>query len=216
MDPEVKATLKMSYDQQARLRAGDTVQSWKVDEMDRFLARLQADDKGTGQRILDLGSGPGHQAIYLKNHGCHVSCVDLSDEMVNICLQKGLEAFVMDFYTLELEPESFDAIWTMNALLHVPKDSLLQVLANIERVLKPDGFLYIGLYGGYESEGIWENDSYRPQRFFAFYEDEHIQRIVSEVFYIEHLSVLPMEGMQADYQSIFARKTQQKPLSGPK
>lgn len=216
MDPGVKATLKMSYDQQARLRDGDTIQSWKVDEMDRFLARLQAADKGSGQRIVDLGSGPGHQAIYLKNHGCQVTCVDLSDEMVNICLQKGLEAFAMDFYTLDLEPESFDAIWTMNALLHVPKDSFLQVLANMERVLKPDGYLYMGLYGGYESEGIWENDSYKPQRFFSFYEDEHIQRKVSEIFDIEHFSVLPMEGMQVDYQSIFARKKQANPLSGPK
>ena len=216
MDPEVKATLKMSYDQHARLRDGETVQSWKVDEMDRFLARLQAADKGSGQRILDLGSGPGHQAIYLKNHGCQVTCVDLSDEMVNICLQKGLEAFAMDFCTLDLEPESFDAIWTMNALLHVPKDSLLQVLANMERVLKPDGFVYLGLYGGYESEGILENDTYRPQRFFSFYEDEHIQRKVTEVFDIEHFSVLPMEGMQVDYQSILAREKQPNPLSGTK
>ncbi|MDQ0875538.1 SAM-dependent methyltransferase [Paenibacillus sp. V4I3] len=216
MDPEVKATLKMSYDQHARLRDGDTVQSWKVDEMDRFLARLQAADRGSELRILDLGSGPGHQAIYLKNHGYHVTCVDLSEEMVNICLEKGLEAFAMDFYTLDLEPESFDAIWTMNALLHVPKDSLLQVLVNLERVLKQDGFLYMGLYGGYESEGIWKDDAYRPQRFFAFYEDEHIQRKVTEVFDIEHFSVLPIEGMKVDYQSVLARKKKPNPLLAPK
>ncbi|KRF13349.1 class I SAM-dependent methyltransferase [Paenibacillus sp. Soil787] len=216
MDHGVKATLKLSYDQHARSRDGNTVQSWKVEEMDRFMARLQAADKGKGQRILDLGSGPGHQAMYLKNHGCQVTCVDLSDEMVNICREKGLEALAMDVYTLDLESESFDAIWTMNALLHVPKDSFLQVLANMERVLKPDGFLYLGLYGGYESEGIWENDTYSPQRFFAFYEDEHVQRKVSEVFDIEHFSVLPMEGMQADYQSIFVRKKHQKPPSGAK
>ncbi|WP_261300836.1 class I SAM-dependent methyltransferase [Paenibacillus andongensis] len=216
MDPGVKATLKLSYDQHARSRDGVSVQSWKVEEMDRFLAWLQSVDKGSGQRILDLGSGPGHQAIYLKNHGCEVTCVDLSDEMVNICREKGLEAFVMDFYSLDLESESFDAIWTMNALLHVPKDSFLQVLSNMERVLKPDGILYLGLYGGFESEGIWENDTYRPQRFFAFYEDKHIQRKISEVFDIEYFSVLPMEGTQVDYQSIFAKKKKSNLFSGPK
>ncbi|WP_175532258.1 bifunctional 2-polyprenyl-6-hydroxyphenol methylase/3-demethylubiquinol 3-O-methyltransferase UbiG [Paenibacillus sp. yr247] len=207
----MKQTIKMSYDQQARLRDGIAVQSWKVTEMDRFLARLHAADHRGGKRILDLGSGPGHQASYLQKNGCQVSCVDLSEEMVNICREKGLDALAMDFYTLDLEPESYDAVWTMNALLHVPKSSLLQVLKNIERVLKPDGFLYMGLYGGYESEGIWENDSYRPQRFFSFYEDEHIQNKVREVFDIEHFSVLQMEDMQLNYQSIIAKKKQLNP-----
>lgn len=69
----------------------------------------------------------------------------------------------------------------------------------------------IGLYGGYESEGIWEDDTYRPQRFFSFYEDEHIQRVVNEVFDIESFTVIHMEGMQADYQSIIAKKKQLNP-----
>ncbi|MGO4277136.1 class I SAM-dependent methyltransferase, partial [Paenibacillus sp. TAF58] len=78
MDSGVKATLKLSYDQHARLRNGDSVQSWKVEEMDRFLAWLQTADKGKGQRILDLGSGPGHQSVYLKNHGYQITCIDIS------------------------------------------------------------------------------------------------------------------------------------------
>jgi SAM-dependent methyltransferase len=172
---------------------------------------LSCHHKDSGNRIVDLGSGPEHQANYLQNNGCEVTCVDLSEEMVSICREKGLEAFAMDFHTLDFALESFDAVWTMNALLHVPKDSLLQVLKNIEGVLKPDGFMYMGLYGGYESEGIWENDTYRPQRFFSFCEDEHIQEKVSEVFDIEQFAVLPIEGMQTDYQSIIARKRQLNP-----
>jgi SAM-dependent methyltransferase len=177
--------------------------------MDRVIAKLQAADHG--KKMVDLGSGPGHQATYLQKNGCAVTCIDISDEMVRKCKEKGLEAYVMDFFTLELEPASFDVVWTMNALLHVPKDSLTQVLNQIDRILKPDGFLYMGLYGGYESEGIWAEDSYRPQRFFAFYEDEHIQRKVSEVFDIEQFDVLPMEGMTVHYQAIIARKKQPNP-----
>ncbi|MBD0383030.1 class I SAM-dependent methyltransferase [Paenibacillus sedimenti] len=204
MDIEVKQILKESYDQQAQQRDKSEVQTWKVNEMDMMISILQTGD--SGKKVLDLGSGPGHQATYLQEHGCDVTCVDLSEEMVRICKDKGLEAYTMDFYSLDLEPETFDAVWTMNALLHVPKQSLKQVLVGIERVLKPNGLLYLGMYGGYESEGIWEEDSYRPQRFFAFYDDEHIQRIVGEVFEIEQFRVLPMEGMTVHYQSIIARK----------
>ncbi|MDU0200353.1 MULTISPECIES: class I SAM-dependent methyltransferase [Paenibacillus] len=209
-DSGVKQVLKASYDQQARQRDGETMQQWKIDELNDFLARL---DKagGSSKRVLDLGSGPGHQADYLREHGCEVVCIDLSEEMVAICREKGLEAYVMDFFALDLQPASFDAVWSMNTLLHVPKDNLLQVLRNVERVLKPDGFFYLGLYGGYESEGIWENDSYRPQRFFAFYEDEHIQKKVREVFALERFHVLQMPEMQPNYQSIIAKRRQLNP-----
>lgn len=203
-DSGVKQVLKASYDQQARQRNGETMQSWKIDELNGFLARLE---KGGGsKRVLDLGSGPGHQADYLREHGCEVVCIDLSEEMVAICREKGLEAYAMDFFALDLQLALFDAVWSMNTLLHVPKDNLLEVLRNVESVLKPDGFFYLGLYGGYESEGIWENDAYRPQRFFAFYEDAHIQKKVSEVFDIERFNVLQMPEMQPDYQSIIAKK----------
>ena len=206
-DTQVKHILKTSYDQQAQLRNQSKVESWKVAEMAKFLAHVQP-----SATVVDLGSGPGHQAEYLQQHGCEMTCIDLSAEMVNICRQKGLKAEAMDFYALALTPASFDAVWTMNALLHVPKASLRLVLEQIEQVLKPGGLLYMGLYGGYASEGIWEEDNYKPQRFFAFYEDAHIQRLVSEVFDIEHFAIVPMgDGMKLHYQSIIARKKQVQP-----
>jgi SAM-dependent methyltransferase len=209
-DSEVKQVLKASYDQQARQRNGETMQSWKIDELSGFLERLEKSG-GSSKRVLDLGSGPGHQADYLREHGCEVVCIDLSEEMVAICREKGLEAYVKDFFALDLQPASFDAVWSMNTLLHVPKDNLLEVLRNVESVLQPDGIFYLGLYGGYESEGIWKNDSYRPQRFFAFYEDAHIQQKVGEVFDIERFNVLQMPDMQPDYQSIIAKRKQLNP-----
>ncbi|MZQ87200.1 methyltransferase domain-containing protein [Paenibacillus sp. 5J-6] len=206
----VKQVLRASYDQQARQRNGETMQSWKIDELSGFLVRLEKSG-GNSKRVLDLGSGPGHQAEYLREHGCEVVCIDLSEEMVAICREKRLEAHVMDFFDLDLQPASFDAVWSMNTLLHVPKDNLQDVLRKVERVLKPGGFFYLGLYGGYESEGIWENDSYRPQRFFAFYEDAHIQQKVGEVFDVERFNVLQMPDMQPNYQSIIAKRKEKNP-----
>ncbi|UJF35845.1 class I SAM-dependent methyltransferase [Paenibacillus hexagrammi] len=209
----MKLQLKETYDHNARFRDTTKVQSWKIAEMDRFIAKLQ--EAGLGRRVLDLGSGPGQQAMYLQDHGCEVHCVDLSDEMVRICKEKGLEATVMDFYSLDLEQLSFDAVWCMNALLHVPKDSLGKVLGQVEKVIKPDGFVYMGLYGGYESEGIWEDDDYLPQRFFSFYEDDHIQHRVNEVFTISEFYSMPVEGSRLQYQAMVAWKKQNNPLKNP-
>jgi hypothetical protein len=51
-------------------------------------------------------------------------------------------------------------------------------------VLKPTGLFYMGVYGGREFEGIWQEDFYTPKRFFSFYLDHRIQEVVSEFFEI--------------------------------
>jgi hypothetical protein len=94
----------------------------------------------------------------------------------------------------------------MNSLLHVPKSSLVSVLNNIKQIIKSGGYFYIWVYGGYNFEGVWDEDPYSPNRFFSFYQDEEIKEVVSKEFEIIHFDIVPMGGMRADYQSIILRK----------
>jgi SAM-dependent methyltransferase len=48
-----------------------------------------------------LGYGPGRDAICFQNKGFDVTCVDISTEMIKLCKEKGLKAFVMDFENLD-------------------------------------------------------------------------------------------------------------------
>ena len=41
-----------------------------------------------------------------------------------------------------------------------------KALENVCTVLKPAGLFYLGMYGGYDFEGIWDKDIYTPKRFF--------------------------------------------------
>jgi ubiquinone/menaquinone biosynthesis C-methylase UbiE len=85
-----------------------------------------------------------------------VTCIDLSNEMVNLCQEKGLNAHVMDFYDLQFPDQSFDAVFALNCLLHVPKANLESVLKEVHRVLRDGGLFFCGVYGGQDTEGIWE------------------------------------------------------------
>ena len=67
--------------------------------------------------------------------------------MVKLCLQKGLNAYVMDFLGLDFPASSFDAIYSLNCLLHVPTHDLPQVLQKLQGLLKPTGLFYLGVYG---------------------------------------------------------------------
>lgn len=155
---------------------------------------------------MDIGSGPGQHSKYFKDKDLQVTCIDISPNMVDACKARGIEAYEMDLYSLNFEEETFDAIWSMNCLLHVPKSSLGSVLHNIKKIMKSGGYFYLGVYGGYDFEGIWEEDSYIPNRFFSFYPDEEIKEVVRKEFEIISFDVIPMEGMRNDYQSIILRK----------
>ncbi len=131
-----KNQLIEAYNHHAVEREGSVKQSWKLQERDEFLKVLR-ERKLT--RLLEIGAGTGHDAKFFQDSGLEVSCIDLSPHMVELCKEKGLNAQVMDFSQLEFPDQSFDAIWALNCLLHVPKADLPVVLSEIRRVLRPDG-----------------------------------------------------------------------------
>ncbi|MCB0143385.1 MAG: class I SAM-dependent methyltransferase, partial [Caldilineaceae bacterium] len=125
---------------------------------------------------------------------------------------KGLAAHVMDFLHLDFPDASFDAVFALNCLLHVPKADLPAVLAEIRRLLRPGGLFYMGVYGGNNFEGIRTNDDHEPKRFFALYTHEGMQAVVSAQFGIVSFDVIPMQknadGSPANYhfQSMILRR----------
>lgn len=120
--------------------------------------------------------------------------------MIKLCRDKGLNARVMSFYNLDFPNYHFDSIWALNCLLHVPKEDMKKVLSEIKRVLKPSGLFYLGVYGGENSEGVWEDDHYSPKRFFSFYDDETLKELLSESFHIEYFKVVPKEIVGGNVQ----------------
>jgi SAM-dependent methyltransferase len=81
----------------------------------------------------------------------------------------------MDFLNLDFPAGSFDAVFAMNCLLHVPNHDLPGVLAGIRAVLRPGGLFFVGVYGADESaEGPLAGDEHVPPRFFSWRTDEHL------------------------------------------
>jgi len=97
--------------------------------------------------------------------------------MVERCRAKGIDAYVMDFLHLDFPAGSFDAMFAMNCLLHVPNHDLPAVLAAVRAVLRPGGLFFVGVYGadGDEStEGLIDDDQHVPPRFFSWRTDERL------------------------------------------
>jgi SAM-dependent methyltransferase len=166
---QIITTLRLSYNREKAERRDQTDKdSWKVAERQQFLSLLQQENKST---LLEVGAGTGNDSLFFQDNGIDVICTDLSPDMVNFCLAKGLKAYVMDFLSLDFRAGSFDAIYALNCLLHVPTDDLPAVLRKLQELLRPDGLFFLGVYGGFEQEGTHEQDEHNPPRFFAHHTD---------------------------------------------
>jgi len=126
--------------------------------------------------------------------------------MVRLCREKGLTAYVMDFLNLDFPDRSFDAVYALNCLIHVPRKDLPRVLRAIRALLQPEGLFYLGVYGGEEREEVWAEDHHEPNRFFSFLLDDQIEEITSRFFEIVYFRRIPLEGDEFHFQSLILRR----------
>jgi SAM-dependent methyltransferase len=184
---DVVSNLRQSYnDAAAAERDGYDKEPWKVAERAAFLDRLRTEGSRT---LLEIGAGTGQDSLFFQQQGLEVVATDLSPQMVERCRTKGLDARVMDFWTLDFAPGSFDAVYALNCLLHVPNADLPAVLENIRRVLRPGGLFFMGVYGGDGTEGVKDDDNHNPPRFFSWRTDEQIQAFAAKSFAIEDFHI---------------------------
>lgn len=200
----VIASLRQSYNREkAEQRDQIEKDPWKVTERQQFLSLLQQEGKTS---LLEIGAGTGHDSLFFQEHGLHVTCTDLSPAMVELCRKKGLQAYVMDFLNLDFPPSTFDAIYALNCLLHVPTHDLPIVLQKLCELLRPDGLFFIGVYGGFEEEGPHGEDWHDPPRFFAHHTDEFMQQATAPYFDLVSFKAIPIEGQAWHFQSMILRR----------
>jgi len=188
---DVVPDLRASYDRGAARRDSKAKQPFKIDERAAFLDRLQAVGAET---LLEIGAGTGQDSVFFADEGLDVVAVDLSPAMVERCRAKGLRAYARDFLHLGFDPASFDAVYAMNCLLHVPDADLAEVLLAVRTVLKPGGLFFIGCWGGSGQEGVVTEDHQVPPRFFAFRTDAQIFEFARQAFEVVDFHAVDHEG----------------------
>lgn len=200
----VIASLRKSYNRKmAEQRDQTEKEPWKAVERQQFLSLLQQEHKTS---LLEIGAGTGRDSLFFQEQGLHVTSTDLSPAMVELCRKKGLQAYVMDFLNLDFPSGSFDAIYALNCLLHVPTHDLPAVLQKLHDLLRPGGLFFIGVYGGHEQEGLHDNDWHDPPRFFAHHTDEFMQQATAPYFDLVSFKAIPIENQTWHFQAMVLRR----------
>ncbi|OUL32369.1 class I SAM-dependent methyltransferase [Nostoc sp. 106C] len=127
--------------------------------------------------VLDLGTGPGTQAIALAKRGFQVMATDLSEAAIRQAAakanQEGLEiSFRQDDILNSRLEQSFDLILDRGCFHVLPPQSRRTYVQTVANLLKPKGYLFLKCFSQEET---------REQGPYRFTPDE-IQQIFIERF----------------------------------
>ena len=195
-------SLIASYERHALERESNAPDAFKERERDAFLQCLRDEQRSS---VLELGCGPGHDAKFFQAQGFQVFAVDNAPAMVKLARKKGISARVLDCYNLDQMSETFDAVYSMNCLLHIPQADIGEIFDLIAARLVEDGLMYVGVWGGDDFEGILERDTYEPKRFFSLRRTETLLKVLQKSFRLEYYRRLePRDGIC--FHSVIARR----------
>jgi ubiquinone/menaquinone biosynthesis C-methylase UbiE len=136
-----------------RFYTGGVLEASYFDAIDRFDMKFARtmwiyDNVRRGASLLDLGCGEGLLAL-LKRKNVYLAGIDLSPELVEMATRNGYDrACVGQLTELPFEDASFDYVVSLDVFGHVDFADKDALLAEIKRVLRPDGVTMHGIESG--------------------------------------------------------------------
>jgi ubiquinone/menaquinone biosynthesis C-methylase UbiE len=129
--------------------------------------------------VLDIGCGIGDMLSYRRN----TVGLDVNPLNVNFCKKRKLNAYLMKPNIIPFNDNTFDSLLLDNVLEHIEKHSLL--FKEMRRVLKPNGFLLIGVPG---MKGFESDDDHK-----VFYDEKKLYALAKKNrFHVNHFFYTPI------------------------
>ena len=157
------------YDSNAISYAYSTVNVDLSELYDRFLPLIKKNG-----HILDAGCGSGRDSKYFIEKGFKVTAIDGSVEMCKIASSYiGQEVKHLRFEDFK-EINKYDGIWACSSILHLEKNTLKEVLLNLSRALKDDGYIYASFKVG-------DEEGFIRDRYFSNFTKESFSCFLNEI-----------------------------------
>jgi SAM-dependent methyltransferase len=174
-----------------------------------FLQDL-ADRLPSGALVLDAGGGAGIPVTRWLSERFGVTGVDISEEQIRLARQFVPQATFLcqDVTTLRFAAESFDAVCSLYAVIHIPRDEHRTLLQSFHRLLKPGGFVLLCM-GADDWPGAVE-EYFGTSMYWSHYDAETNRRMTEEAgFEVIRSELVPeSQNLEATARHLFllARK----------
>jgi SAM-dependent methyltransferase len=190
------------YDLEGERRLTQPLDNRRVTARQQFVELLRAEER---THLLEVGSGPGRDAVAFADAGLHVIAIDRSPGHARLAAGLGLRVIQASALALPLRPTSFDAGWTMSTLVHVPDAGWDAAMASLITALRPGAPVAIGLWGGVDHEGWLPPREGMPSRFFSLRSHDRARTMLAGHGVIESFSTWPDDRSTWHYQFALLR-----------
>lgn len=155
-------------------------------------------------RALDVGCGPGRNAIWLASAGFDVDAVDLSPRALEWARERAAQIGAQvrfhcgDLFSVPLPAGQYDLVYDHGCLHHLPPHRRVSYRALVNRVLRPGGHLGLACFAaGHMGSELPDEQLYRDgtlHRGLAFTPAE-LRAIFADLTEVE---LRPMRAQPAD------------------
>ena len=175
-----------------------------VNAPDENLASYFEDGHMKRGRVLELGCGPGRNAIYLADQGCEVDAVDVSMQAIQWAKERardsGLEINFLrqSIFDLQIETSTYDIIYDSGCFHHIPPHRRMGYIELVRNALKPGGLFGLVCFAPEGGSGLSDWEVYRHRKLGGGlgYSQEQLQKIFQHQF--EILKLRKMREMDSD------------------
>ncbi len=189
--PADRDHLRAAYDVVAGAYAERFVDELRHKPLDRALLNMVADEFGDRGIVADIGTGPGHVARYLSDHGIRALGVDLSPEMIAHAgrLHPSVQFEVGDMLALQQEDGTFAAITAFYAIVHLSLAEVRNAVREFLRVLQPRGLVLLSFHVGSEDIYVEEFLGAHVRLVFRLFKVADIQRALVDAGFVVEASI---------------------------
>ena len=213
MSDDLIPSIRQSYDRVADEYARQLFNELQNKPLDgELLCRFAADVAGRGD-ACDMGCGPGQVARYLRDLGVSIFGLDLSPGMVQQARQFNPDISFREgnMLSLDIPDGTLAGIAAFYAIVNLPKELLVSVFREMQRVLQPGGLLLLAFHCGNEvlhRDELWGRAV--SMDFFYFQPGEIQHDLEVAGFEIEEIIEREPYSPEVEHQSrrayVFARK----------
>ncbi len=143
-------------------------------------------------KALELGCGPGRNALYLARQGCKVDAVDISKEAILWAKERTKESrpeinfICQSIFDLQPEASAYDIVYDSGCFHHIPPHRRFSYIKLVQNALKPSGFFGLVCFTPEGGSDLSDWEVYRQRKLGGGlgYSEEKLRRIFEGTFEI--------------------------------
>ena len=126
--------------------------------------------------ILEVGSGFGRDAEYIRDRGYDIECSDAVPNFVELLQKKGFKARLIDLLSDNVDG-SYDMVVADAVLLHFTPEESIGVAKKIYKALKPGGVFALRMKQG--DGPAWTEEKLGEPRYFYYWQPDELKKMLT-------------------------------------